>query len=216
MKKGNYKTLFWKLSGTVVALVVMLFIATAVSRNFISKHDNSEYSMTKSASVKTHPVISREEMDYKLALNNEFKIVVETGMQVLKESEYSLRDIDTAHLKKIILIESNVVEEMSKAIENIAVHISIPENVKENIIADLEMQLKKNEKNLNKLENRLLDFSYKMIIPQIKSHERSKCKESGIIIEKDTEQDSGQSTDQDIESDPKSNRKNSNKAFYWI
>lgn len=197
MAQGSYKTLLWKLSGTALGFVVMLSVATMVSQNFISEEDNF-------ASFDAE--FSQKDQDFKRALNEEFRIVVESGVQARKKSSLATEDLEAEILKNMIVINAHVVKKISDAIIEVTSRVSIPADVKEVLLAGLERQL---EKNLNELENRVLNFSYEMILPKLSSYNGSKCSQSDIAVGKTT----GQIKE---DSNTRGTQKNATEAFYWI
>ncbi len=210
MKQGNYKSLILKLSGTALGLVVMLAGAAALGHNFMtskslhsSNYDSYEYSM---ASPETHM-----DADFVVAMKDEFKIISENGKwvaeQALKDAEIALEGLKAVHIKKMINTETDMVAELSNAIQEITKKTSIPSELKETIISDLEMQLEKNEIMLQELEEHVVNFSYKMILPQSQYNSEAKCGEE-VIIEKCNENCA--------ETNGKENYRGSKKAFSWI
>lgn len=197
MAEGHYKTLLWKLSGSLLGLVVMMSVSIALGQYFTS-HDKAQTEIT---------VYNSETSAATLAMNKEFKIIVETGMQYLDDSRITMNILQTDHLNDIIFMKTDLIEDINNVINDIELQTSIPKDVKANIVAELERQLNVNEQNLNELEHRVLKFSYNISTPKPKDYESSKCSQTEIVkkpIEENTELDT------------RTNQRNATEAFYWI
>ncbi len=197
MIQGNYKKLFFKLSGAALGLVAMLAVTLSLSPDFVTdktiKADMSRYSGMSP--------------DQKTAiLNREFDIVVEGSM---KMADPALEEFEFSQYEKLIISKSATVDALNDTIADIAGQTAIPGDLKANILADLEMQLEEVEKKLNKLENYAMVFSYKGILPQSKYSIKSSCDKTDVIIESGDEENSA-------EPDGRGNQKNATEAFFWI
>ena len=161
MALGRYKTLLWKLSSATIGLVVMLSAAILLGQYFTS-NDKKQVEMA---------AYSAEANAATLAMNKEFDIIVEAGQREFDNAKITMKGLQVAHLNDLIFMKSDMIEDISNAIEDIELQTSIPIEIKANIVAELERQLNANEKNLNELEHRVLSFSYNISTPQTKVYE---------------------------------------------
>ncbi|VAV95837.1 hypothetical protein MNBD_ALPHA02-418 [hydrothermal vent metagenome] len=194
MKKGNYKGLIVKLSATAFGLVVMLFGAAVMGQKFlVDQHENSN-------SIEATQVAKQSDMDIKIELNRQFGIITESGVvdikATLKEVRQTLADIKV-----------DMVAELNDTIRDVEQDTSIPTAIKQTVIIQLERELQKNEQRFRLLEERALQFSYKIILPRPNYADSSKCDEKTITEE---------TRDTDLDADTKGNNRDVRKAFSWI
>lgn len=225
MEQGNYKSLLLKLSGTALGLVVMLGGAVTLSQNFIA-HKSME-SPKNPVSVQRIPPpdpelafltkVLPEDLVLKITLNKEFKVVMDTGEwmdgEALKNAQLAVENLKLEHFGRMIDVSSDSIEELRETIEEIAHKITIPQLIKEEILANLERQLHKAEMKVNALEGQVAKFSYRVFLPQSKYTSNGKCTQQEIIVEKCT---GGQCVEDGPEKKRRGDRKNSVAAFYWI
>ncbi len=197
MAEGRYKTLFWKLSSTIIGLVVMLSAAMLLGQHFTSI-GKPQVEVT---------VYSPEAKAARLAMNKEFKIIVETGMQDIDNTKITMNGLQTSHLNNLIFMKSDMIKDISNAIEDIELQTSIPKDVKASIVAELERQLNGNERNSNELEHRVLNFSYNISTTKPTVVNSSKCNQPEIVKKP---------IEENIELNTRTDQKNVTEAFYWI
>lgn len=197
MAEGRCKTLLWKLSSATIGLVVMLSAAILLGQYF-----------TSNAKQKVEMAVNNPEANAAtIAMNKEFKIIVEAGMQDLDDAKITLNGLQEDHIKDLIFIKSDMIEDISSAIEHIELQTSIPKDIKANIVAELGRQLNANEKILNELEYRVLSFSYNISTPKHKITDSSKCSQTEIVKKP---------IEENVELNTRTNQKNATEAFYWI
>ena len=194
MKKGTYKGLIVKLSATALGLVVMLFGAAVMGQKFLmDQHENSN-------SIEATQAAKQSDMDIKIELNRQFGVITESGTldinATLKEVRQTLADIKV-----------DMVAELNHTIRDVEQDSSIPTAIKRTVIIQLERELRKNEQRFRLLEERALQFSYKIILPKSNYADSSKCAEETITEE---------TRDTDLDADTKGNNRNVRKAFSWI
>lgn len=209
MEQGNYKSLILKLSGAAFGLVVMLAGAATLGQNFLADKSTAVAGPEKG--------LSPEELELTLSMNEEFRIVVESGEwladRALKEVRLALETMKSEHFDRLLEINSDTIDDLREVIEDIAKQMSIPSALKEDILADLERQLAKTEKKLSAIEDHIVTFSYKMIPPQSKYLTGGTCSQEDSIVEKCVD---GECAGAGAESRAKGYRKGSIEAFYWI
>ncbi len=203
MIQGNYKKLFFKLSGAALGLVAMLAVTLLLSPDFVTdkgpRADMSRYSDTSS--------------DQRAAiLRQEFDIVVEGSMNIadpaLGKARIALEELEFSHYEKMIEGKLAAIGALNDTMAEITGQMAIPGDLKENILANLEVQLEEVEKKLSKLESYALVFSYKGILPQSK-YSKSNCNKADVIIESGDEENN-------VEPSGRGSQKNSTEAFFWI
>ncbi|HEC00875.1 MAG TPA: hypothetical protein ENI91_04210 [Sphingomonadales bacterium] len=135
-----------------------------------------------------------------IELNRQFGVITESGAvdikATLKDARQTLADIKV-----------DIVAELNDTIREVELDPSIPAAIKKNVIVQLERELQRNEQRLKSLEDRALQFSYKMILPKSNYASGSKCNEE-IIME--------ETHDTDLDADTKGNDRDVRKAFSWI
>lgn len=117
MIQENYKTLIYKLFGTILALVVMLAGATLLRDSLIQPISSSAYR------------VAQKDRDL---LNKAFGITVESNVH---EAELSPAATDLENIKL------NMVADLSWAIENIRQQNTIPAAIKANLIEKLTREM---------------------------------------------------------------------------
>lgn len=218
MKQENYKALLLKLSGTALGLVVMLGGAVALSQNFlVDKSSDTIYSDSYASSSFSSEKFLSPELELKLSLNEELKVVIESSDwmadRALKSAVDAIESMKLGHFDRLLEVNSYSIEKLNEAIEGIAQQMTIPSALKEEILANLEQQLAKAEKKLNALEDQMVTFSYKMFLPHLKYSTNEKCSQQDIIVEKC---DGGKCAEDGSLGRARGNRKGSFEAFYWI
>ncbi|PCI32366.1 MAG: hypothetical protein COB54_07665 [Alphaproteobacteria bacterium] len=203
----------------------MLGGAAAISQNFIV--DKSTMSPKNPVFAERTPPESLkmafftkelpEDIDFKISLNKEFKIIMDTGEWVngeaLKHAQIALEELKLEHFERLIDVNSDSIDQLRETIEEIAQKVTIPQVLKEEIMANLEQQLQKAELKVNALESQVATFSYRVFLPQSKYTSNGKCSQQEIVIEKCAD---GQCVENGPERGTRGDRKNSVAAFYWI
>ncbi len=194
MKRRNYKALIMKLSGTALGLVVMLSGATFLGQKFlVDHHENLDVNGPSKSAMRT-------DLKLEIELNRQFGVITESGAvdikATLKDARQTLADIKV-----------DIVAELNDTIREVELDPSIPTAIKKNVIVQLERELQRNEQRLKSLEDRALQFSYKMILPKSNYASSSKCNEE-IIME--------ETHDTDLDADTTGNDRDVRKAFSWI
>ncbi|VAW06941.1 hypothetical protein MNBD_ALPHA01-2229 [hydrothermal vent metagenome] len=204
MIQGNYKKLFFKLSGAALGLVAMLAVTLSLSPDFVpDKTPKADMSRPSGTSPDQRAAILRQEFD----------IVVEGSMQIadpaLGKARIALEELEFSHYEKMVEGKLATIEALNDTMAEITGQMAIPGDLKENILANLEVQLEEVEKKLSKLEDFAVVFSYKGILPQSKYSIKSNCDKADVIIESGDEENS-------VEPSGRGNQKNSTEAFFWI
>jgi len=145
MDRGSYRTLFVKLSGVALGLVVMLGGAAMLTRN-VGQYASAE------KNIMSGP-----------ALASDLVILTDAGQQItgdpLEKSRLALEKLKIKRLEKLIGARSHIANSVNNAIERIEEQGSIPDALRENILTGLEQQLAENEKRLDGLEDYLATLS---------------------------------------------------------
>ncbi len=194
MKRKNYKALIMKLFGTALGLVVMLSGATFLGQKFLVDH-HGNLDVNGSSKSALHP-----DLELDIELNRQFGVITESGIVDIKATLKDAR-------QTLVDIKLNIVTELNDTIREVELDPSIPAAIKKNVIVQLERELQRNERRLKSLEERALQFSYKMILPKSNYARSSKCNEE-IIME--------ETHDTDLDADTKGNDRDVRKAFSWI
>jgi len=194
VKTRNYKALIMKLAGTALGLVLMLSAAAFLGQKFlVGHHENLDVNGSSKGAV-------RSDLTLDIELNRQFGVVTESGIVDIKATLQDAR-------QTLVDIKLNIVTELNDTIRDVELVPSIPAAIKKNVIVQLERELQRNERRLKSLEDRAVQFSYKMILPKANYASSSKCNEE-IIME--------ETHDTDLDTDTKGKDRNVRKAFSWI
>lgn len=218
MKQGSYKILLLKLSGAALGLAVMLGLTIHMAHNLMDE---------PSADAPT-----AEEVKFTHDLNREFNIVVEGAAMRPHDAAMVESRLELHFFEEYMAREIRVVENLRLAIAEIASQTAIPSELKENILADLESQLKNVEKELagkrlagkrlNEFQQHNVPFIDKKIYPHSRYSENAKCDQPDRVIEENViKKCEGKDCttlgiEPDTESGPRGNGRNATEAFFWI
>lgn len=212
MEQGKYKTLLLKLFGASFGLVAMLLVATTVVQKLMP--DKSTHVMAPVAPDDSYTVSFSYSPEFQIT-PKELKLVVDTQRWetelVMEAAQIAMEAVKLEHYGDLLDVHSDKLEALSDTIAEIAEQRAIPEAIKQNIIASLGRELEKAEKKLTSLEDRVVKFSYKMILPQSRNDMDARCNGDKDIIIRECD---GACDKNNVRE--RTGAKGSIEAFYWI
>lgn len=172
MDRGSYRTLFVKLSGVALGLVVMLGGAAMLTRN-VGQNAFAEKNITSGPVLVSGPVILTD--------------AGQRGADIrLENARIALENLKIKHLEKLIEARSRIANSVNNAIERVEEQSSIPDALRKNILTGLEQQLAENDKRLDGLEDYLATLSG-TIAPSLSSYgkcDKAKAEKPSLSLRK--------------------------------